>query len=159
MNDASTFADRLRRTVTGPMWHGQALGELLADVTAAEATEKPVASTHSIWELVLHITTWARVPLERLKGTGREDPTEEEDWPDLPARGGEKAWADARRDLAQAYEALAAAAATLPQDALTRQVAKRGYDVATMLSGVVEHGTYHGGQIALLKRTIRGDAP
>lgn len=158
MNDARILADRLRRTVTGPMWHGPALAELLADVTAAEATEKPVASVHSIWELVLHITTWARVPLERMQGTGREDPTEEEDWPDLPARGGETAWAAARRDLAQAYEALAAAAAALPPNALGKQVATRGYDVATMLTGVVEHGTYHGGQIAVLKRTIRGAA-
>ena len=159
MNDASTLADRLRRTVTGPMWHGPALGELLADVTAAEAIEKPVPSVHSIWELVLHVTTWARVPLERLQGTGEEDPSEEEDWPDLPARGGERAWTTARRDLAQAYDALADAVATLSPDALARPVARRGYDVTTMVNGVVEHGTYHGGQIALLKRTIRGAAP
>jgi len=37
-------------------------------------------------------------------------------------------------------------------------VAGLDYTVATLLRGVVEHGTYHGGQIALLKRALAKSA-
>lgn len=155
MNVARTTADRLRRTVAGPMWHGPAIAELLADVSAEEAALRPVGGAHSIWELVLHMTTWATIPLLRLEGTGREDPSETQDWPSAPASASEAAWTRAKDALARAYEKLADRAASLDDEMLARQVATRGHDALAMLHGVIEHGTYHGGQVAILKRAIR----
>lgn len=43
-------------------------------------------------------------------------------------------------------------AAMLDDESLTRLVAGRDHSVSAMLHGVIEHGTYHGGQIAILKR-------
>ena len=59
MSPAEAIADRLRRTIGGPMWHGPAIRELLVDVGPREAAARPIASAHSIWELVLHMATWA----------------------------------------------------------------------------------------------------
>jgi len=59
--NAGRLANHIRRTVTGPMWHGPALGELLADVSVDEARIRPIAGAHTIWELVLHVTAWADI--------------------------------------------------------------------------------------------------
>jgi hypothetical protein len=62
------LADELRRAWEGPVWHGPALGELLEEVTAAEAAAHPIPGAHSIWEIVLHATGWAREVDRRLRG-------------------------------------------------------------------------------------------
>ena len=62
------------------------------------------------------------------------------------------AWTAARARLGAAYEMLAARAASLAPERLAEQVRGHDYTVATMLDGVVEHGAYHGGQLALLRR-------
>jgi len=40
---------------------------------------------------------------------------------------------------------------------LAEKVAGLDYTVAVLLHGVIEHGTYHGGQIAILKRLGSAD--
>jgi uncharacterized damage-inducible protein DinB len=49
---------------------------------------------------------------------------------------------------------LASAVRQLEPTSLNRRVAGRKYTVRTMLQGVVEHGAYHGGQLALLTKAV-----
>jgi len=156
---AEQIADRLQRTITGPMWHGPAINDLLLDVGPREAARRPIARAHSIWEIVLHLTTWAEIAIERVRGRGLEDPPSARDWPSLPVGRDSTAWAQAQSQLADTYERLAAAVRVLEEEALQRVVPKRGYTVYTLLNGVVEHGTYHAGQIALLKRALESSSP
>jgi len=46
----------------------------------------------------------------------------------------------------------------LSDEALDAKVGELGYNVDVLLHGVVEHGTYHGGQIALLRKAIANRA-
>lgn len=151
------LAKRLVATITGPMWHGPAVNDLLQDVTAADALARPLAHAHSIWELVHHMTVWARVPLERIEGVVRTHMTDAEDWPPAPVgdAANDEAWTAAQRALLEAYGALAMRARTLRDDELAAFVPHHDYTVATMLDGVVEHGTYHAGQVALVKKALR----
>ena len=55
MSRARHLGSSLERTVTGPMWHGPALAEVLDGVTAEQAAAHPVKGAHSIWEIVLHV--------------------------------------------------------------------------------------------------------
>jgi uncharacterized damage-inducible protein DinB len=153
MHSGQRLAARIERTITGPMWHGPALAEVLTGVDHRAAAARPIAGAHSIWELVVHTAVWAEIARERVAGRALGDPPPEDDWPRAP--GGEAtadAWAAAQARLSAAYQALAATAATLDDDALRAIVRGKEYSVGTMLRGVVEHGTYHGGQVALLKR-------
>ena len=61
MNASEAIADSLRRTLTGPMWHGAAVNQLLSGLSAADAACRPIAGAHTIWELVLHMAAWASV--------------------------------------------------------------------------------------------------
>lgn len=152
MNATKYLADRLRRTIHGPMWHGLAVAEVLAGLTPSEAAARPIPSAHSAWELVLHMAVWGEIAAARLDGEMVEYPPPDVDWPAPPEHASAEAWAAAQARLAAAYEALATRAAALPADRLVEPVAGQEHSVGVMLDGVVEHGTYHGGQIALLRR-------
>lgn len=151
MTAAQRLANQIRRTVTGPMWHGPALDDVLADVTPAEAASRPVAGAHSIWELVLHVAVWAEVALARIGPEPLVAP--EEDWPPVPEQTAEH-WENALERLHASYEQLARTVEGMEDTALRATVALPGprHTLEVMLHGVVEHGAYHGGQIMLLRR-------
>ena len=155
MDPSSILANHIERTVTGPMWHGSSLNELLQGVTHEQAAAHPIAGAHSIWELVLHITAWSDIARERLNNRSLDSVSTEVDFPPVPAATA-AAWADAQARLTASHQALARAAEALSADALAAvvPVPKPRYTVSTLLHGVIEHGTYHGGQIALLKRAL-----
>jgi uncharacterized damage-inducible protein DinB len=149
------LANHIKRTVTGPMWHGPALDELLDDVTPELAAARPIPGAHSIWELVLHVTAWAEIAAARLRGERMGDPTPEEDWPPVGSID-RVSWDDARKHLRDAYRSLAHAARHLNEGVLHEKIPGLEYSRSNLLHGVIEHGTYHGGQIALLKRSAKG---
>ena len=154
MTEATRLAEAIVRTVHGPMWHGPSLGDLLKDVDSEQASTRALPVGHSIWELVLHITTWAEVPRARLAGDPRKNIRPEEDWPP-PPHPSSSAWKEAVGRLDAAHRALASDVAALNDRALEAPVPGHVYSVREMLHGVIEHGTYHGGQIALLKKAAR----
>ena len=72
--------------------------------------------------------------------------------PPYPRTPDDDAWAAARRRLVSAYETLADRVSSLPPERLLDPVPGREHTMGLMLDGVVEHGTYHGGQLAMLRR-------
>lgn len=155
MNASEAIADSLRRTLTGPMWHGDAVNQLLSGISAADAARRPITSAHTIWELALHMAAWANIAQKRLSSKQPAEPTTADDWPPLTSGQSIEAWSDAQMRLGEAYEGLAQKTETLDRDALNAGVPGHDYSTRVMLMGVVEHGAYHGGQIALLKRALR----
>ena len=140
MSRATRLGNHIERTVTGPMWHGPALLEVLDGVDAARARARPIAGAHTIWEIVRHVTAWADIARQRIHGEALGDPTAEQDWGQ-----------DLER-LKDSHRRLAADVRQLDDAALEARVKTLEYPVGILLDGVVEHGTYHGGQIALLKK-------
>ncbi len=154
MTHVEWLAKHIERTVSGPLWHGPVLDDLLQGVTAEQAAARPLANAHSIWELVLHIAAWAEIGRARLDGRAIADPPDELNFP--PVRDtSDAAWDAARDKLRESYRDLAARVRQLGESALTTRVEGLPYTVGFMLHGIVEHGTYHGGQIALLKKAGR----
>ena len=151
MSRARHLGSSLERTMTGPMWHGPALAEVLNGVSADRAAARPIAGAHSIWEIVLHVTAWLEIARARLKGESTGDPTPEQDWPPVTATDA-AAWARALERLGACHREIAADARALDDARLDAKVANLDYSVDVLLHGIVEHGTYHGGQIALLKK-------
>jgi uncharacterized damage-inducible protein DinB len=150
---AKRLANHIARTVRGPMWHGPALGDLLGGVTADQAAARPIAGGHTIWEIVLHVAAWAEIARARLQGERLGDPSTAEDWPPVDSTDAD-AWTAAVDRLKHSYRQLAMAVQDFDDGALDAKVGELEYTVSNLLHGVIEHGTYHGGQIALLKRTF-----
>ena len=159
MRRVKQLANHLERAVTGPMWHGPALANVLEAVAHDAAAMRPIAGAHSIWEIVLHVTAWAQIARERLKGESTADPTPERDWPVVRATALED-WRLAIEQLTFAHRMLAADVRALNgDDALDAIVPGTEYPVWILLNGIVEHGVYHAGQIALLHKAMVAGTP
>ncbi|MBI3492230.1 MAG: DinB family protein [Acidobacteria bacterium] len=150
---AARLSNHIKRTVTGPMWHGAALDELLKDVTHEQAAARPIAGAHTIWEIVVHVTAWTEIARARIHGERTADATPAEDWPPVGATGAD-AWRTALERLRDGHRALATDVRRLDEQTIDAKVPGLEYTVSNLLHGVIEHGTYHGGQIALLKRAL-----
>lgn len=160
MSRGQRVAESIERAVSGPVWHGPSLMDLVGDVTAEQAAARPVPGAHSIWELVLHLTSWAEIVRDRLQRAEPVEATPEQDWPPVGDNSPE-AWRTAVERLKAAHRELAADVTQLDDSRLIGRVAGREYNNLVMLHGVAEHDAYHGGQIAILKRALArpGEAP
>jgi uncharacterized damage-inducible protein DinB len=151
MSRVRDLAKHIERTFSGPMWHGPALVQVLDGLTPERAAARPMADAHSIWEIVHHVTAWAEIARARLHGQRLGDPPLLEDWPPVTITAAPD-WQLAVDQLAASHLLLAEDVRALDEARLDEMVATLDYTVDVLLHGIVEHGTYHGGQIALLKK-------
>jgi uncharacterized damage-inducible protein DinB len=150
MDEIKRIDDQLRRAFEGHAWHGPSLRELLADVTAEQATARSVSGAHSIWEIALHIAAWHEGVRRRVEGE-RVELSPEEDWPPV-ASTSEAAWQDALAVLERTHTDLRRTVSRLADARLQEMVAGKDHSVYVMLHGLIQHDIYHAGQIALLKK-------
>jgi uncharacterized damage-inducible protein DinB len=159
MSEPARLVDLLDRVLSGDPWHAGSVQLLLETVTAEDAVRTPVAGAHSIWQLVLHMTGWAREVHARLDGAVAGEPASGE-WPAVPDTT-PAAWDRDRRALFEVHAALAAAILRTPPAELDAPVvdyrdpaAGTGMSKYLTLHGLVHHTVYHAGQIALLRRAL-----
>lgn len=152
MSEVSRIIDQLQRAYQGPAWHGPALSEVLAGVSAETAAARPLPQAHTIWEIVAHITVWIAVVTRRLKGEQIPTLRPERDWPAVKASNSH-AWREILDQLAVAQRDLIEEVRKIPDNRLSDElIGDVPYTIYTTLHGVVQHNLYHAGQIALLKR-------
>lgn len=158
MTRKEELLETVRRSFDGDAWHGPALQDALADVTARQAAARPSPDVHSIWEITLHAAGWAREVASRLGGRAPQEP----DAGDWPAQGStDEEWADAVRQLVTARDVLLAAIGSLSEADLDRMIGTNpepalatGFSFAGSLEGLAQHNAYHAGQISLLKKMM-----
>lgn len=168
MTEVERISDQLQRAHEGGAFHGPALREVLAGVTAAQAAARPLPQAHTIWEIVLHIAAWEAIFRRRLSGEVIGEVSAAQDWPPVTDTSGaawEKTLEELERgqqQLRQVISSLSASRldATVPVEgysvysALDATVPVKGYSVYFMLHGIIQHALYHAGQIALLKKAL-----
>jgi uncharacterized damage-inducible protein DinB len=151
MSQIEIIVDQLNRAFDGEAWHGPALMETLEGIDAKAAAARPIATAHSIWELVLHVAAWERVITRRLRGE-KLTLSDEENFGHITSAN-ENAWREAINALRQNHHELINAVSSLPESKLSETVPGKDYNLLFMLLGAVQHAAYHGGQIGLLKRS------
>ena len=154
-DELSRLEAQLRAAFGGPAWHGPAILELLRDVTPEEAAAHPIAGAHSIWELVLHLTGTYDLVLRRMRGDAKPLGPEE-DWPPIP-KPTETTWKETVAALRGRNEAMRSAVLRYDVARLGKPlVLEPPYTAYEQFIGLTQHDLYHAGQIALLKRALRG---
>ena len=158
-SEITRIIDELEREHAGDPWHGSPLRQILEGIDHRRAAHRPLPGAHTIWELVLHMTTW-RNEVARRVHRGMAEPLEGPDWPPMPEPT-EAAWDDARRALADAHTHLIQAVAALSPARLDDVLGDRrdppegtGVSYYVLLHGSAQHDAYHGGQIAMLKKAV-----
>lgn len=161
MDEIKRIEDQLRQAFEGGAWHGPALREVLADVTAERAAARPVVGAHNIWEIVLHVTAWHGAVRRRLEGEPARLPAEG-DWPSVTDTS-EARWSETLIALEQSYQALRGTISGLTDARLGDYIygtlgtepdppTGAGVTVYVTLHGIIQHDLYHAGQIAILKK-------
>jgi uncharacterized damage-inducible protein DinB len=152
--DVARLETQLRLSFEGAAWHGPSVLEALEGVTPGVAHAHPVAGGHSIWELVLHLTSTYRLVLRRLEGDAIQL-TPSEDWPQVPAPTPAN-WEAAIRTLTEVNEALRRAVRGFDPARLDEPlVAEPPYTAYTQFIGITQHDLYHAGQMVMIKRAQR----
>ena len=161
MSEKRRIVDLSSRVMEGDPWHAGNIAALLADVTAVEAAARPIPGAHSIWQLVLHMTAWAEEVRARVSGAPAGNPAVG-DWPRVGPVGRAR-WDAARAALFSAYQALHKDVSRMAARDLSRptvdprnRATGEGMSRYVTIHGVIHHAVYHAGQIALLKRALRG---
>jgi uncharacterized damage-inducible protein DinB len=162
-SESTRLIDELTRAIDGDPWHGDPIARILDGVSAAQAAARPAAGAHSIWEIVCHMAAWTGEAARRLAGHPAGVP-QEGDWPP-PSGTDEQSW---RRDLSRLFEAHRRLIAMLesysneqlfePTNDPRDRETGAGVTRDVLLHGLAQHHAYHGGQIALLKKTIATNA-
>lgn len=154
------IAEMIDAVAKGDPWYGPSVATVLRGVTAEIAARPGPGGAHGIWELVLHMTGWAREVASRLAGRPAQDP-EEGDWPAVGDATPDR-WLEAQSEFLAAHEQLATAVRQADPAQLEARVVDfrdeaggTGASHYATLHGLVHHTVYHAGQIALLKRAAQ----
>jgi uncharacterized damage-inducible protein DinB len=137
--------EQINAVYGGPAWHGPALRDLLDGVSEEQAQAHPVGAAHSIIELLAHIRVWMEVAARRIGGEVIAS-RGVQSWPQLGS------FADEVAALERAQGRFADAVARLGTDDLDKNVPGKKHTIYAEVHGVLQHNTYHAGQIALLKK-------
>ena len=155
MKETDRIRDQLNRAFSGNAWHGPSVMEILENVTAAQAAQRPINRAHTIWELVLHIRAWENACRRRLAGDRAELP-DEEDWQAF-ADTSDEAWQSTLESLKESHQRLMAAIALVDDARLDEPILEGMPSIYMTLQGAVQHDLYHAGQIAILKKASTGE--
>lgn len=150
MSEVHRMAKQLQRTFQGRAFHGPAVEEAVAGVSAKTAASRSSGAAHSIWQIVEHITVWQQAVRRWLQGDPRR-PTDEEDWPTIRDTS-EAAWQETLRRAHKANDELRDVVMALDESRLDEPMMEGMPKVYVALYGIVQHNTYHAGQISLLKK-------
>jgi hypothetical protein len=132
-------------------WHGPNLRGSIRGVTPKQASWRPAAGRHNIWELVVHAAYWKYVAWRRLTGSSRGSfALKGSNWLTRPQESTERAWRADIRLLEQTHATLRGVIASLTPADLDRRVGTTS--VRALVTGIAAHDLYHAGQIQLLKR-------
>ena len=159
MSESARLRRELESTMDGDPWYGSPIARILDGIDAASAAAHPITGAHSVWELVLHMTAWLNEVRRRLDG-GKHGAPAEGDWPAVGATTAE-VWKQALSSLRRAHADLAQTLTAFDDAGLARQVGGAHVDATgkpvslyQTVIGILQHDTYHAGQIALLKRAL-----
>jgi hypothetical protein len=142
----------------GQAWHGgpTPMGALRG-VSAKEALRRPRPGRHNIWELALHVAYWKYAVRRLLTGGEKAQfPRSPANFPAVPARPDEAAWAADRALLGREHRLLLDAIRRFPPARLRRNSdTRRRWKFDELIIGILAHDVYHAGQIQLVKRLVR----
>ena len=138
----------LKSTFEKKAWYGPAVKEVLKDITADQASHR-LNNTHSIIELVAHMTAWRIFVVKKLEGNVDYKVSAELNFPS-PSN-----WKAAIQNLEESQAKLIDAIQHFDDSLLHESVpnSSYGYTFFTFLHGIIHHDVYHIGQIMLLKKS------
>jgi len=140
-------------------WHGPNLRGSIRGITSRDASWRPNAGRHNIWEIVLHAAYWKYAVRRRLLADKRGAfPRKGSNWFVRPEIKGRSSWKEDIALLEREHRAMRAVIAALHDSDIKKKPASSKVTIGRTVAGIAAHDIYHAGQIQLLKRLHKGAA-
>lgn len=137
----------INRTFDKGAWHGPTVKEAISGITQ-ETSSNRLGNTHSIIELVAHMTTWRTYVSKKVNGDPEYKVSDAMNFPSVSD------WKKAVAELEESQRNLIEAVERFPSEKLSDLVegVEHKYTYYTILHGIIHHDLYHTGQIMLIKK-------
>jgi uncharacterized damage-inducible protein DinB len=149
MDEIQNILSLLTSTFEKNAWYGPSVKDVLSDIQPEHGSRR-IGKTHSIIELVAHMTSWRTFVIKRLEGDDQFTVSEVFNFPSVSD------WHNTVRELYESQEKLIVLLKAFPSAKLFDVVphASYRYTFYTLLHGIIHHDIYHIGQISLIKKGL-----
>jgi uncharacterized damage-inducible protein DinB len=137
----------LTKTFEKGAWHGPCVKETLDKISPEESLSR-LPDTHSIIELVAHMTSWKIYVSKKLRGDADYKVRDEMNFPQPTG------WSGTVRALDESQQQLLDSLQSFPPRKLQEQVpwTEEPLTYYALVHGIIHHDLYHTGQIVLIKK-------
>jgi uncharacterized damage-inducible protein DinB len=156
-NKIKLLREKLEKVYGGDPWYGNSAKSVLKNIDPEAAFIRVERNTHTIAELVSHITAWREFVSARLSGDNdfRMLQKISFDWKRID-KNKETAWKNLLTALDKSQREILATLKKTDDDFLNRKVYRKRYNMEFLIEGSIQHDLYHLGQISLLKKMNNG---
>ena len=142
--------DNLETVYRGDAWHGPSVTEILNSLKPEVVDQKHGFSKHTIAELIYHLIAWRRFIIEKLRDNIHYSlETDEDNWGDGKITSKEQ-WPALKSLFNETQKELVDILYDLDDELLDKRVPGEHYDFYKLLTGMIQHDTYHLGMIWVL---------
>lgn len=149
-NELDRIIDNFDVVFRGDAWHGPSVMEFINSMSLDVVDIKKEYSKHTICQIVYHLGAWRKFVLEKLDGNLRFDLVTEEDNYGTEEDITKNNWPKLVEQLKVSQEALLSKLDEFDDSLLIKLVPGQDYDYYKLLTGMIQHDTYHLGMIWVL---------
>ncbi|MCX6151103.1 MAG: DinB family protein [Ignavibacteriales bacterium] len=136
----------------GSSWIEVTILGTLKSISSEKAFTKPVNGLNSIWEIVNHVVSWRETVLKRLKGEQKIFP--DNNYFETVTDNSNQAWQQTLDRFEKSNLEWVGFFTEINDSTFAKQYDKVEYSFFELIMGILQHDTYHLGQIVLLKKII-----
>ena len=126
--------------------------KILGEVLPEQAFQRVLPETHTIWDLVVHMTFWESQVCQRLQSQP-EFPEDELNFPPMPEPTTEN-WERVLQEFRRSNEQFRKELLKLQDSQLDCPLSSPEKTIYVEVNGVIQHHLYHAGQIAVLRNNL-----
>ena len=152
MLESERLVDQYDRNFNGDAWHGDNICKILDSVRPDQAFQRVLPGTHTIWELVVHMTFWESQVCRRLQSQA-ELPEDDLNFPQIPEPTAQN-WEKVLQEFHRSNEQFRKELLKLQDSRLDEPLSSPEKTVYVEVNGVVQHHLYHAGQIVILRNNF-----
>jgi hypothetical protein len=142
--------ENLDTVFRGDAWHGPSVMEFINSMPLDEVDVKKPYSKHTICQIIFHLAAWRKFVYQKLNDNIHYDLITEEDNYGNEEQNSKTYWTQLVIDLKESQKLLLDKLEEFDDELLKKLVPGQDYDFYKLLTGLVQHDTYHLGMIWVL---------
>jgi uncharacterized damage-inducible protein DinB len=136
----------------GDAWIDVTIVGTLKNVNSGQAFSRPIANLNTIWEIVNHLISWRETVLKRMKGEIVEEP--EKNFFETVKNNSEDAWSSTLKRFEESQQMWMEFLSKFNNQDMGKFYVQSKYTYYDMIHGILQHDTYHLGQVVMLKKIV-----